>query len=193
MVEPGLLDLRAGCRGADCLDGRHLRLADAVDRCLTRARGNPVDMHGARAAQRLAAPELRSGHAEHVAQHPKQRGVTVDVETMGYSIDFDGHGHNGISPGLAPRRAQPRGWNSGVSGLRRKELAPAARADVALHELACARRLEIVTTAAALIALRHGLIFRVTLSELLLRLRPRSHNGSGRAERKGRAAKHCTA
>src|SRR5262249_19998788 len=108
MVEPGLLDLRAGCRGADCLDGRHLRLADAVDRCLTRARGNPVDMHGARAAQRLAAPELRSGHAEHVAQHPKQRGVTVDVEIVDFSIDFDGHGHTAISPGLAhaaPSRA----------------------------------------------------------------------------------------
>ena len=36
-------------------------------------RGDSVDMHRAGAAQRLAAAEFGSGHAEYVAQDPQQR------------------------------------------------------------------------------------------------------------------------
>ena len=44
--------------------------------------GDAVDMHGAGAAQRHAAAELRAGHAEHVAQHPEQRRVAVDIDAV---------------------------------------------------------------------------------------------------------------
>src|SRR5262249_9259335 len=51
-------------------------------------RRRAVDMHGAGAAQRLAATELGPGHAEHVAQHPQQRGVAVDIDLMGCAVDL---------------------------------------------------------------------------------------------------------
>ena len=57
------------------------------------AGGDAVDMHGAGAAQRHAAAELRAGHAEHVAQHPQQRRVAVDIDAVRLSVDFDGEGH----------------------------------------------------------------------------------------------------
>src|ERR1700739_3432165 len=47
--------------------------------------------------------------------------------------------------------------------LRGKQLAPAARADVALNEFAHVRRLEIDAAVAVLIALRRTLIFGVRL------------------------------
>ena len=39
-----------------------------------------VEVHGARAAERLAAAVLRAGEAEHVAQGPQQRHLGIDVE-----------------------------------------------------------------------------------------------------------------
>ena len=62
--------------------------ADAVDRGDARAGGDAVDMHGAGAAQRHAAAELRAGHAEHVAQHPEQRRVAVDIDAVSLAVDF---------------------------------------------------------------------------------------------------------
>jgi hypothetical protein len=50
-------------------------------------------MHGAGAAERHATAELRAGHAEHVAQHPEERCVAVDIDTMRGSVDFDEEGH----------------------------------------------------------------------------------------------------
>src|SRR5262245_60113272 len=69
-VEPGPLDLGACRCRADRLDGRDLRAADAVDWRNAGTNGDAVEVHGASAAQRHAAAELRAGHAEHVAQHP---------------------------------------------------------------------------------------------------------------------------
>ena len=60
-------------------------------------RGGAVDMHGAGAAQRHAAAELRAGHAEHVAQHPEQRRVAVDIDAVCSPVDFDGEGHGAPS------------------------------------------------------------------------------------------------
>ena len=51
-------------------------------------RRRAVDMHGAGAAQRLAATELGPGHAEHVAQQPQQRGVAVDIDLLGCAVDL---------------------------------------------------------------------------------------------------------
>jgi len=58
-------------RLADRLDRGDRAVADAVDRRLAGADRLAVDMHGAGAAQRLAAAELGPGHTEHVAQHPQ--------------------------------------------------------------------------------------------------------------------------
>src|SRR5713226_238929 len=68
-VEPGLLDFGARRCRADRLDRCDLGFADAADRGYAGTRGDAVDMHGAGAAERLAAAELGAGHAQHVAQH----------------------------------------------------------------------------------------------------------------------------
>src|SRR5712671_5757360 len=49
-VEPGLLDFGACRRRANGLDGRDVRIADAIDRRYAGAGGYAVDMHGACAA-----------------------------------------------------------------------------------------------------------------------------------------------
>ena len=54
-------------------------------------------MHGASATQRHAAAELRAGHAQHVAQHPKKWRVAVDVNAMRLTVDYDGEGHGVLS------------------------------------------------------------------------------------------------
>src|SRR5215468_3889996 len=96
-VEPSLLDPGArGCR-ADRLDRRHLRFADAVDRCDAGTGGDAIDMYGAGAAQGHAAAELRAGHAENVAQHPEQRRIAVDINLVGVSVDFNAKRHDARS------------------------------------------------------------------------------------------------
>src|SRR6266436_6038974 len=92
-VEPGLLDLGARRCRADGLDRRDVGGADAVDRGDTGTGGDADDMHGASAAERDAAAELRAGHAEHVAQHPQERGVTVDIDRPIDAVDLDLGGH----------------------------------------------------------------------------------------------------
>ena len=78
--------------------------------------------------------------------------------------------------------------------LRGKQLAPAARADVALNEFARVRRLEIDAAVAVLIALRRTLIFGVPLADLLLRCRLRDRRSDcRRAECKGGAGECHTA
>ena len=92
-VEPGLLDLGARRCRADRLDRCDLGRADAVDRRDAGTGGDTVDMHRAGAAQRHAAAEFRAGHAEHVAQHPEERRVAVDIDAVRSSVDFDREGH----------------------------------------------------------------------------------------------------
>src|SRR5260370_12021276 len=67
LIEPGLLDLGAGGRRADSLDGRDLRGAKSVYRSDTGAGCGAIHMDGAGAAERLPTSELRTGHAEYVA------------------------------------------------------------------------------------------------------------------------------
>lgn len=79
-------------------------------------------------------------------------------------------------------------------GLRGKQLAPAARADVALDEFASVRWLEIDAAVAVLVALRHTLIFGVRLADLLLRCRLRDRRSDcRRAECKGGAGERHAA
>src|SRR5271165_2910803 len=59
-------------------------------------------MHGAGAAERHAATELRAGHAQAVAQHPKERSVAVDIDAVRATVDFDGERHGCFSPVWVP-------------------------------------------------------------------------------------------
>ena len=59
--------------------------------------GHAIEMHRAGAAERHAAAELRAGHAQHVAQHPEQRRVAVDIDAVRAAVDFDGEGHGVFS------------------------------------------------------------------------------------------------
>src|SRR5438093_1388251 len=47
-----------------------------------------------RRAERHAATELRAGHAEHVAQHPQERGVAVDIDRPIDAVELDRGGHS---------------------------------------------------------------------------------------------------
>jgi len=47
-----------------------------------------VEMHGAGAAQRLAATELGPGHTEHVAQHAQKWGIALDIDLMRCAVDL---------------------------------------------------------------------------------------------------------
>ena len=79
-------------------------------------------------------------------------------------------------------------------GLRVKELAPAARIDLAFDEFTRIRRLEVDAAIALLLALRRTLIFGAFLTDLLLRLRLRDRHGGRRcAERKHRTGEHHAA
>src|SRR6267378_2935494 len=41
-----------------------------------------------------ATADIRAGHAEHVAQHPKERRVAVDIDCAIDAVDFDYGGHS---------------------------------------------------------------------------------------------------
>jgi hypothetical protein len=86
MVEPCLLNLPAGRRIANCLDRGDRRAAYAIDCCDAGADRASVQMNRACATECHAAAELGAGHAEHVAQHPQERGVTVDINGMSRSV-----------------------------------------------------------------------------------------------------------
>ncbi|MNF73831.1 hypothetical protein D3C84_558450 [compost metagenome] len=89
-------------------------------------------MHGAGAAERHAAAELGAGHAQHVAQDPKQRRVGVDVDAVLSAIDLQGEGHIASQlfssgrppvvagdPGLA-RAIRPPWEGKGMRGIRER-------------------------------------------------------------------------
>src|SRR5262249_54709759 len=130
-VEPGLLDLGARRRRANGLDRRDFRGADAVDSRDAGPGGDTVDMHRAGAAQGHAATELRAGHAEHVAQHPKERRVAVHVYALCIPIDFNGEGH-GATPFLPMAiggAIRPRTCTHTTTGVCRSPGQPQANAD----------------------------------------------------------------
>src|SRR5215475_1776576 len=87
-LQPRFLQDRAMRRLADRLDRGDRAVANAVYRCLAGPDRLAVDMHGAGSAQRLATAELGTGHAEHIAQHPQQRDIAVDINLMGCAVDL---------------------------------------------------------------------------------------------------------
>ena len=50
-----------------------------------------VDMHGAGAAKCNAAAEFGAGHTEHVAQHPEEWRVGIDIDTVRGSVHDEFH------------------------------------------------------------------------------------------------------
>src|SRR5215471_6956345 len=93
-IEPSLLQGLALRRRADRLDRGDDAFADAIDCGDAGPDGLPVDMDRASAAECHAAAELRAGHAEHVAQHPQERRVAVDIDLALSSVYFDFVDHN---------------------------------------------------------------------------------------------------
>src|SRR3954451_17280779 len=94
MLEPSLLDLRTDRCRTYRLNRCDLGVTNAVDRRDAGTDGGAVEMHGAGATQRHAAAELRAGHAEHVAQNPQQRRVTIDGDAPRGSVNVDGKTHD---------------------------------------------------------------------------------------------------
>ena len=45
-------------------------------------------MHGARSAKRDTTAEFGAAHAEHVAQHPEQRGIGIDIDAVRGSVNL---------------------------------------------------------------------------------------------------------
>src|SRR6267143_1017921 len=99
-LDPGLLDLLAGRGGADGLDRSDALAGRGRDRRDARAHRLAIKMDRARAAQSEAATEFRAGHAEHIAQHPEQRRVVVDIDAAGFAVDCQRMWHRSLLKGL---------------------------------------------------------------------------------------------
>src|SRR5205085_1234306 len=84
-VEPGFLNGMAAVRG-ESFDCRHALVRDVRDRRAAGARRVPIDVNRARSTESHAATELRSGHAERVAQYPQQRHLRLDVDSLTLAI-----------------------------------------------------------------------------------------------------------
>src|SRR6266850_6538621 len=86
-LDPGLLNLFAGGCGTDGLDRGDALAGRGRDRRDARAHRLAIEMDRARAAQSEAATEFRAGHSEHIAKHPEQRRVIVDIDAAGFAVD----------------------------------------------------------------------------------------------------------
>src|SRR4029079_8500830 len=107
-IEPRLLNFLTCGRLSDRFDGRDRSVADALYRRYAGAYGRAVHMHGAGAAERHATAELGARHAEHIAQDPEERDVSVDVDVVLNVIDLDRERH-----GWDPFRAKAKTWLTG--------------------------------------------------------------------------------
>src|SRR5712691_9070069 len=86
-IDPGLLNFSAGGGCTNGLDRRDALAGDCRDRRDARAHRLAIDMDRASAAQSEAATELRAGHSEHIAKHPEQRRVVVEIDAAGFAVD----------------------------------------------------------------------------------------------------------
>jgi hypothetical protein len=68
------------------LDGRDRPVADRRDRRRARADGPAIEMNGARAALRDAAPELGAREVQNVAEDPEKRRIRLDVDLLGAPV-----------------------------------------------------------------------------------------------------------
>ena len=72
----------------------------------------PSTWTGAGAAERHAAAELRAGHAEHVALHPQERSVAVNIDRPIDAVDLDCGGHSYLQAIRVDRRLEWSGLSS---------------------------------------------------------------------------------
>src|SRR5262249_234949 len=89
---------------ADAFDGRDLACRYRVDRRDAGTHRPTVDEHGAGAALRQPAAELRAIELEVVAKHVKQRRVRLGRNRTAHAIDFDVDGHAWRLPRPPARR-----------------------------------------------------------------------------------------
>src|SRR6266571_2822539 len=95
--DPRLLHRMRAVPG-EALDGRHALAGGRGDRQHAGARRDALQVHGAGAALRDAAAELRAGEPERVAQHPEERGVGRDGDCLAFAVDGEGNrGHDDLS------------------------------------------------------------------------------------------------
>src|SRR2546428_8792121 len=87
-IEPGLLDLLAGRRSADGLDGGDRMSDRSAHRHHAGSPRHAVQVHGAGAAQCDAAAELGAVHPKQVAQGPEEGHVRVRVDLVRLAVDF---------------------------------------------------------------------------------------------------------
>src|SRR5882672_10347140 len=85
--DPGLLNLSAGGCGTNGLDRGDALAGRGSDRRDARAHRLAIEVDRAGAAQAEAAAEFRAGHSEHIAQHPEQRRVVVDIYAASSAVD----------------------------------------------------------------------------------------------------------
>src|SRR5439155_3349621 len=80
--------------GRKTFDGSYFLAGHAGDRSDAGARCFTVNVHGASPAERHAAPKLRAGQVQRVAQDPEQRHVRADVHRLCFAVqgETDGHG-----------------------------------------------------------------------------------------------------
>ena len=88
-IKPCFLNISACRRIPEGLDRGDRRRTNAVDARNAGADGISIHMNRACPTECDAAAELGAGQAEHVAQHLQERGVTVDIGGVIYTIDFD--------------------------------------------------------------------------------------------------------
>src|SRR5258708_6372728 len=106
----------AGGRGADRLDGGEGMADGGARRHPAGPPRDPIQVHGAGAAERDAAAELGAVHAEHVAQDPQQGHIRVRVDRLRLAVDSQSdHGlaecisRAGFCAFLGSRRVRCRG------------------------------------------------------------------------------------
>src|ERR1700731_4163780 len=93
-IEPCPLNFSAGWSPTDRLNGGDLGVSNALDGRDAGANRIAVLMYGAGAAQRHTATKLRAGHAEQVAQYPKQWRIAIRLYDMDVAIDAKPVGHS---------------------------------------------------------------------------------------------------
>src|SRR6266852_4160931 len=111
--DPRLLDRMASIarHALDCGDflSRH-----AGDGRLTRTRRLSIDVHGTSPAQTRTTPKFRSGLIERVAEHPEQRHIRADVDSLGLSVKGKGGSHTSSwGRGISYNKFVPRVKNGG--------------------------------------------------------------------------------
>src|SRR6516164_11589166 len=103
VLEPGLLHLVQGAARGKPLDRGDLLAFRRAHRHRARAHGHAVHVHGAGAALGDAAAVFGSGKADLLPQHPQERGVGVDIDVVGLSVD--GETSHSQPPILSPAAA----------------------------------------------------------------------------------------